>query len=272
MNSDLANLVQLQKADAEIARLQAEIASLPKKVAAIEAQLAGSKDRAEKAKASLKADEMARRKFEGDIEALRQKISKYRDQMLNVKTNQEYQALGHEITFAEQNIAKLEDGILETMVDADSKNAELKRAEGDLKAHTAEIEKEKAIAKQRTAEDEKLMSEEKQRREGLRKAIDADILRQYDRVLKFRGSAIAEALEHRCAACQVLLRPQVYNDLRSTEKFITCDSCQRILYYDPAHDSNPIVPRAPAVSSPEMASEVSGVSEETEQAGNVAAP
>jgi hypothetical protein len=269
MNSDLANLIELQKADSEIARLQAEIASLPKKVAAIEAQLAGSKDRSEKAKAALKADEMARRKYESDIEGLRQKISKYRDQMLSVKTNQEYQALGHEITFAEQNIAKLEDGILETMVDADNKTAELKRAEGDLKAHTSEIEKEKAIAKQRTAEDEKLMDEQKQLRDGLRKAIDSDILRQYDRVLKFRGSAIAEALDHRCAACQVLLRPQVYNDLRSTEKFITCDSCQRILYYDPAHDSNPIVPRAPAVSSPEMDS---GMSEETEQAGNVAAP
>lgn len=257
MNSDLANLIELQKADAEISRLQAEIAALPRKVAAIEAKLAGSKERAEKAKAALKADEMARRKHESDIETLRQKISKYRDQMLSVKTNQEYQALGHEITFAERDIAKLEDKILETMVDADSKNADLKRAEGDLKAHTAEIEKEKAITTQRTAEDEKLLAAAKERREGLRKSVEADLLRHYDRVLKFRGSAIAEALDHRCSACQVLLRPQIYNDLRSTEKFITCDSCQRILYYDPAHDSDPVVPKAPELSA--------------EQAGNVAA-
>ena len=257
MNSDLANLIELQKADAEIARLQAEIASLPKKVSAIEAKLAGSKDRSEKAKAALKADELARRKHESDIEALRQKISKYRDQMLSVKTNQEYQALGHEITFAEQNIGKLEDKILETMVDADSKNAELKRAEGDLKAHTAEIEKEKAIATQRTAEDEKLLAGAREQRDSIRKSVEADTLRHYDRVLKFRGSAIAEALDQRCSACQVLLRPQVYNELRSTEKFITCDSCQRILYYDPAHDSNPVVSKAPEIS--------------TEQAGNVAA-
>jgi predicted nucleic acid-binding Zn-ribbon protein len=257
MNSDLANLIELQKADAEIARLQAEIAALPKRVAAIEAKLSGSKDRAEKAKAALKADEMARRKHESDIEALRQKISKYRDQMLSVKTNQEYQALGHEITFAERDIAKLEDKILETMVDADSKNADLKRAEGDLKAHTAEIEKEKAIATQRTAEDEKLLAAAKQQREGIRKSVEADILRHYDRVLKFRGSAMAEAMDHRCSACQVLLRPQIYNELRSTEKFITCDSCQRILYYDPAHDSDPVVPKAPEISAG--------------QAGNVAA-
>jgi len=262
MNSDLTNLIELQKADAEIGRLQAEIAALPKKVAAIEAQLAGSRERAEKAKAALKADEAARRKHEGDIETFRQKISKYRDQMLNVKTNQEYQALGHEITFAEQDIARLEDKILETMVDADSKNSDLKKAESELKAHTAEIEKEKAIAQQRTAEDEKLLAEWQQRRNTIRQAVDADVLRHYDRVFKFRGSALAEAIDHRCRVCQVLLRPQVYNELRSSEKFLTCDSCQRILYYDPAHDSNPVVPKAPEVSQQQ---------DETEQAGNVAA-
>jgi hypothetical protein len=261
MNSDLANLIELQKADAEMARLNAEIAALPKKVAAIEEKLAGSKDRADEAKAALKADETARRKHEGDIEALRQKISKYRDQMLSVKTNQEYQALGTEITYAEKSIAGLEDKILETMVDADSKNNDLKRAEADLKAHTAEIEREKNVARERTAEDQKALGEWKQKRDSIRTAIDADVLRHYDRVLKFRGSAIAEAVDHRCSACQVYLRPQVYNELRSTEKFITCDSCQRILYYDPAHDSNPVAPKPPAVSD-----------NDSEQAGNVAAP
>ena len=260
MNADLANLIELQKADAEIARLKAEIASLPKKVAAIEEKLAGSKDRAEKAKGALKADEQARRKYEGDIESFRQKISKYRDQMLSVKTNQEYQALGNEITHAEKEIAKLEDKILETMVDADSKNADLKRAEGDLKAHTAEIEKEKAAAHQTSAQDEKELAEWNEKRSTIRKTVNPDVLSHYDRVLKFRGSAIAEARNQMCLACRVMVRHQVYNTLRSSDEFVTCDSCSRILYYDVAHDDNPIVPKAPP--SPEG---------EEEEAKNVAA-
>jgi predicted nucleic acid-binding Zn-ribbon protein len=251
MNPDLANLIELQKADAEIARLTAEIASLPKKVAAIEEKLASSKDRMGKAQAALKADEQARRKHEGDIDSLRQKISKYRDQMLSVKTNQEYQALGHEIQFAEQQIGNLEDKILETMVDADSKNADLKRAEGDLKAHTTEIEREKAAARERTAQDEKELAELRAKRDGLRSAVEENILRQYDRVLKFRGTAIAEARAQKCQGCQVMLRHQVYNTLRSSDEFVTCDSCNRILYYDPAHDSDPIQARSVAVSAPE---------------------
>ena len=250
MNPDLAKLIELQKADAEISRLSAEIASLPKKVAAIEEKLAGSKDRMEKAKAALKGDESARRKYEGDIEAQRQKISKYRDQMLNVKTNQEYQALGHEVQFAQQEISKLEDKILETMVNADGRNSDLKKAENELKLHTADIEKEKALAKELSAKDEKELAEWKGKREGLRGAIDENVLRHYDRVLKFRGSAIAEAINSRCSACQVMIRPQVYNTLRSTDEFITCDSCNRILYYLPEHDDNP-VPNRPSSPSTE---------------------
>src|SRR4051812_12776451 len=240
MNPDLAKLIELQKADAEIARLNAEITSLPKKVAAIEQKLAGSKERAERARAALKADEVARRKHEGDIEALRQKISKYRDQMLNVKTNQEYAALGSEVDFAQKEIAKHEDSILETMVDADSKNTDLKIAEGDLKAHTADIEKEKAATTALSAQDEKELAEWKAKRDSIRSAIEEGILRHYDRVLKFRGSAIAEARNQKCSACQVMMRHQVYNTIRSTDEFVICDSCNRILYYDAAHDDNPI--------------------------------
>ena len=255
MNADLANLIELQKSDAEIVRLNSEIVALPKKVAAIEEKLAGSKDRAEKAKSALKADEQARRKHEGDIEALRQKISKYRNQMLSVKTNQEYAALGHEVEFAQKSISGLEDKILETMLDADSKNADLKKAEADLKVHTAEIEKEKNAARELSAQDEKELAEWKAKRETLRKMVSENALRHYDRVLKFRGSAIAEAIDHKCGACQVMLRPQVYNTLRSSDEFVTCDSCNRILYYDPAHDNDPISPK-PAAASEDAADSV----------------
>jgi hypothetical protein len=37
-------------------------------------------------------------------------------------------------------------------------------------------------------------------------------------------------------ACQVMLRPQTYNEVRAATQVVVCDSCQRILYYDPSHD------------------------------------
>ena len=113
MLPDVQNLIELQRADREILRLKEEVAALPKRMAAIEAQLAGTKAVLEKAKVAVKADEAARRKYETAIADLQQKISKYRDQSLEVKTNEQYKALMHEINFAEQDIRANEDKILE---------------------------------------------------------------------------------------------------------------------------------------------------------------
>ena len=236
MLPDVQNLIALQQADREILRLKEEIAALPKRVAAIEERLAGTRALLENAKGAVKADEAARRKYESGIQDQEQKISKYRDQSLAVKTNEQYKALLHEIQFAEQDIRAHEDKILELMVNAEIREKDVKAAEATLKAETAEIEKEKIEARQRTAEDEKQLAEWNAKRDTARAGVDADLLRQYDRVAKHRGTGLSEARDHKCLACQVMLRPQTYNEVRASTHVVTCESCQRILYYDPAND------------------------------------
>src|SRR5579864_3499720 len=236
MLSDLKNLMELQVADREIRRLKEEVAALPRRVAAIEEKLAATKAQLEKAKAAVKTDEAARRKLETAIQDLQGKISKYRDQSLDVKTNDQYKALLHEIQFAEQDIRANEDKILELMVNAEIREKDVKAAEVKLKAETAEIEKEKVEARERTAEDEKELAEWNGKRDTARTGVDADLLRQYDRVAKHRGTGLSEARDHKCLACQVMLRPQTYNEVRAATHVVTCESCQRILYYDPAND------------------------------------
>ncbi len=236
MLPDIENLLRLQEADKEIRLLQDEIAELPKRVAAIEQKLAGTKAQLERALAAIKADDAAKRKHESTISELRGKISKYRDQSLEVKTNEQYKALLHEIQFAEKEIAATEDKILELMVNADARDKEVKAAQAELKAETAEIEKEKEQAKQRTAEDQKQLAEWRGKRDQLRANINEDLLRQYERVSKFRGSGISEVRDHKCVACQVMLRAQTYNEVRSGQQIVICDSCQRVLYFNPAEE------------------------------------
>jgi len=242
MLPDIENLLKLQEVDKEIRRLQDEVAELPKRVAAIEQKLAGTKAQMEKAQAAVKADEAARRKYDTAINDLRGKISKYRDQSLDVKTNDQYKALLHEIQFAEKEIAGNEDKILELMVNADARDKEVKAAQAELKAETAEIEKEKEQARQRTAEDEKLLTEWRAKRDQLRSGIREDLLRHFERVSKFRGSGIAEVQDQKCMACRVMLRPQTYNEVRSGNQTIVCDSCQRILYFNAANELADVKP------------------------------
>src|SRR5205085_7056704 len=104
MNPDLEKLIALERADREIGRLRQEIASLPGKVAVIEQKLNVSKQHLEAARNAIKNGEAQKRKLEADIQAQQQKISKYREQSLDVKTNDQYKALLHEINFAEKAI------------------------------------------------------------------------------------------------------------------------------------------------------------------------
>jgi uncharacterized protein len=239
MNHDLEKLIELEKVDREIARLNEEVAALPKKVAAIEAKLAGDKAAVERAKAAIKNNEATRRTHEADIQGFQQKIIKYREQSSSVKTNDEYRALMHEVEFAEKQISGCEDKILELMISLETEEKNLKAAEADLKTEATEVEKEKAQAHIRTAEDEKLLVGLNQQRDALRKEVSDTSLAHYDRVLRQRKTAIAEARDSKCQACYVMLRPQTWQELKTNEQMITCSSCGRILYYDPAHEPPP---------------------------------
>ena len=241
MLPDLQRLIELQQTDREIQRLNEEIAALPKRVAAIEAKLADTKAEVEKAKATIKADETTRRQLESQIKDHQQKISKYRDQSLEVKTNDQYKALMHEIQFAERDIRTNEDAILELMVNAEAREKDIKAAEAELKAETEEIGREKAEALKRTAEDEEQLGEWNRLRDVARAAVNSDLLRHYDRVAKHRGTGISEVRDQKCLACQVMLRPQTYNEVRADGAVLFCESCQRILYYD-SSQAQPVVP------------------------------
>jgi uncharacterized protein len=265
MNPDLERLIELEKVDREVVRLTDEVAALPKRVAAIEAKLAEHKAAVEKAKGQIKANEAGRRQLETDIKGFQEKIVKYRSQSSSVKTNDEYRALMHEVEFAEKQVTGCEDKILELMISLENDEKSLKRAEAELKTESGDVEKEKAEAHVRTAEDEKLLAGLRERRAGLRTGVNDSALAHYDRVMRQRKSAISEARDQKCLACFVMLRPQIWQELRTNEQIVTCSSCGRILYFDPAHE-------APAPPEPQKKKAKARASEAETETDAVPAP
>lgn len=234
MLPDLKLVIRLQEVDNRLADLTREITALPKHIAEIEKKLVSHERKLEADRAALAGNQRERKKCEGDIQIQDQKISKLKDQMLQAKTNEQYRAFQNEIEFCQKEIRRLEDRILELMGEAEPLDKNVKAAEAALKAERAEVEAEKQQARDRTAVDEKAAEALRQERASIVGQITPPNYQLYERVRKNRrGIAVAEALDGRCSACQMALRPQFGQELKRGDKVMSCESCQRILYYNP---------------------------------------
>jgi len=251
MHPDLKLAVELQALDTEIARLSAEVAYLPKHIREIENKLAGAQRQLEADRKALADNQKERRKLEGEIPLHQQKISKYKDQVFEVKTNEAYKALQHEIEFAEGEIRKIEDKILERMISAEELEARVKKAEKQLAVERAAVEKEKVEATARTCADEEALAELRGCREDCRRRMSAEALYSYDLVFRSRkGVAVAEVRDGTCSVCHVRLRPQVFQEIKTNDRVRQCENCDRIVYYVPPQESHefPEEQAAPAVA------------------------
>ena len=236
MPTDLEKLVELQAVDLELARLNAQLATIPKTIARIDAQLASARKRVDDARAAIKAGETAKRQYEQEIQSLNEKISKFRGQSSSIKNNEQYKALLSEIAHAEGEITGYEEKVLEVMMNSDALQANLAATEEALKAETVEVERQKAEAEKAGEADQAAAAKAKTKSHSLRKGVDETLLATYDRILKSRGYAVAEVLDHRCTACQFMLRPQVLSNVRAALEVVLCDSCGRMMYYLAEHN------------------------------------
>jgi uncharacterized protein len=237
MLQDLALALRLQALDRKIASLQNEIATLPKHIAEIEKRLESHTRRLEANRAALAANQRDRKKHEGDIQVHEQKVSKLKGQMLEAKTNEQYRAFQNEIAYAETEIRKAEDKILDLMEQSEPLEKNVKAAETELKKEQQHVEAEKKRARERTAADEKELTETTAERESIAEEMDQKLYAHYERIRKkTKNTAIADATDGRCDACQIGLRPQFFQDLRRGDQIMFCESCGRILTYNPVID------------------------------------
>ena len=116
------------------------------------------------------------------------------------------------------------------------------------------------------------MAELGAQRKELRSGVNEDVLTHYDRVLKHRGSALAAVGENQmCSACQVIQRPQVFQEVMSNQQIVFCSSCSRIMYYVPPPPKPEEEKKKSAkAASPDEAPEIAPP-EEPAEAGEAAA-
>jgi uncharacterized protein len=234
MLPDVKLAVRLQDIDNRVAELTREISSLPKHIAEIAKKLESHERKLEADRAAVVANQKDRKRLEGEIQVQQQKISKLRDQMLGAKTNDQYRAFQNEIEFCEKETRSSEDRILDLMSESEPLERNVKTAEGALKQEKAQVEAEKQETRQRTAGDQAELDKLQAERKSITEKMAPNVLKAYERVRKLRrGIAVAEAVDGRCSQCHMAMRLQFFQDLKHSGEVMHCESCSRILYYNP---------------------------------------
>ena len=235
MSPDLQRLIDLQRLETTIADAKATIAAHPQRLAAAEAQLAAATQGLDAAKNRLKDNQDARRALEKDVALYQGRLAKFRDQQSAVKTNKEYQALGHEIETAQRDLGGVEEKVIERMVEADVIAADVKQAETVFAARRKEIEAEKKRLGDELHAVEASLKAATDARTALLPQMEPRLVATFEQVARVRkGIAVTMATrDGLCSVCHVRLRPQVFQQIRHNDSIVQCDSCQRILYYIP---------------------------------------
>jgi predicted nucleic acid-binding Zn-ribbon protein len=235
MHPDLQHLIQLQELDLAAERSRRRIAELPLAQQALEARLADQSKTLANVKERIAADQAARREVEKELAAVQSRLSKYKGQLMEVKTNKEYQAMQKEMAVAEQEVRAHEDRLLEHMERAETFAAEQKAAEAALKAEQAVVAREQKLIDAERATLEQEIARLMTTRGELVGKLSREALALFERIAHGRkGIAVAEARDGLCTVCHVRLRPQVFNNVRRNDALTQCESCTRILYFVPA--------------------------------------
>lgn len=231
MNADLERLITLQNIENDLRTAQAGHSEIPKLRAAVEARLAVERGRLDAAREGLAASQKERRTLEGSLQDLETKRSKYKGQLMEVKTNKEYTAVLHEIEGVERDVRAVEDRILQEMERAEGLAREVKEEEAAFRSVEERTRSEMAdLDKRQSALETQVRSLTTHRSEAAT-AVPQPLLELFLRVARLRGTGLSEAKDGMCAACHVKVRPQMYVDLKRRDTIIQCPSCSRILHY-----------------------------------------
>jgi predicted nucleic acid-binding Zn-ribbon protein len=234
-NAELQSLVQLQKLDLALKQLREKVRRVPVELGLLEQDLTACRHLYEDVLKDQEEGDKQRRNLESEVETSRQKLSKYRDQLMSVKTNKEYQAMLAEIASCEKEISTKEDLILERMMLIDEWNEKQRAAKKELDAREKEISARRLELEAFRAQSENELGQLEGQRSLLRQSLAPELIELYERIATVRhGVAVAPALDQSCQGCHVRLRPQLFNEVKTNLQIIRCESCNRILYYPPS--------------------------------------
>ncbi len=240
MRKVLDKLIELQDIDGQLLKLEEARGDLPQKVNELASEIDEIAKDLDQKKQVKKEKESRKMAVDGDTSLLKEKLKKYQNQLYQVKTNKEYDAMTIEIEDCEKRIEKLEYEFLELEEDIIKLGNDISETEEKLNEQKQLLQqKEKHLSEmiEQTKEQEKLLKEQ---REIMIKDISRPLLTTYDRIRLNRGGrALAYLTNGSCSDCSTRIPPQRGMEIRMMNTIYYCEVCGRILVWQPEDKDKP---------------------------------
>ena len=255
LQRDIARLLVVQERERELMALEKEKAALPEALEGAKAAVKEAEGEVERRKGELKALQMKKKELELESSAKLEAVAKYQKQQFDVKTNAEYQALQKEIVNRQIENSRIEDRILETMLEIEEREGTIRAGEEDVKARGHDLAAQERNTAEKGTRIETRIAALKAERDALLPGIDEAVLRRYQRIFRNkRDMAVVPLAGYVCGGCHMHLPPQIAHLVRKGDELVICESCSRILYW-----AEGLVDKEPAAGpSPEPAPGIVG--------------
>jgi hypothetical protein len=232
LDKQLSYLIELQKLDLNIDKINVKKKELPEKIVEMDEEFRTCSTSLDESK--NKFEELNKRHSEKEDKLRRgiDTLKKTKERLLEVKTNKEYQAILKEIETIENKNSENEDEIISALEELDHVRIELKTKEKDFDVYRSQYEKEKKKIEGEIRQLDIDLSEYMQISNELTRKIRKELLKKYETIKgKRNGRAVVFVWKEVCGGCHMNIPPQLYIELQRSTDLLYCPNCNRIIYW-----------------------------------------
>jgi predicted nucleic acid-binding Zn-ribbon protein len=228
----IEKLLIVQDRDVAVQKIEQELARIPQERGALEGHITAEEANIEAASHALKEKEVERSELDTEIKSKEEAIARFRTQQLEVKKNDEYRALTHQIEQTEQEISDLEERGIELLLEIDETSETFQEEKATIDARIVEEKNQISLLSEREVNLKASIDEAKAVVETARSVVDENYLSHYDRVKKLskRPPYVVRIEAHKCGGCHLRVSNEVNGSALIAGEPHFCDQCARMVY------------------------------------------
>jgi predicted nucleic acid-binding Zn-ribbon protein len=161
------------------------------------------------------------------------KINNLKDQLFQVTTNRQYDAIMSEIDHLKEQLDNDENIEIELLEEKEKLDKEISEQEVNVEKVSKDLVEKRENLEKLIEESAEQKDNLEQERKTLIKDIEPNVIKRYDTVRKARrGTAAVPVLGNSCSGCGAVVPPQKIAEIKEDKTPHTCDECMRFLYIE----------------------------------------